>query len=76
MKIFYITLTVSIVLILGGFVCPPIGIIDGSVLTAVGELLFFPLIAKLPEAIKAGRSIKIRNGSFEAEVKAPDEKSE
>ena len=73
MKTFYVTLSVSILLIVGGFFCPPMGVVDGSVLAAVGELLVFPLIAKLPEAIKAGRSIRIKNGPFEAEVKAPDE---
>lgn len=76
MKTFYITLTISICLIIGGFLCPPIGEIDGSVLTAVGELLLFPLIEKLPEAIKAGRDIRIRKGSFEVEVNSPDEKLE
>ena len=30
---------------------PPIGMIDGSVLTAVGLLLMFSFIEKLPEAI-------------------------
>jgi len=73
MKIFYITLSISICLIVGGFLCPPMGIIDGSVLTAVGELLMFPLIMKLPEAIKAGRNIRIRKGTFEAEVNSPDD---
>ena len=54
-------------------ICPPIGIIDGSMLTTVGELLFFPLITKLPEAIKAGRSIKLRKGDFSAEVTGKDD---
>ena len=72
MKIFYITLAISIFLIIGGFLCPPMGIIDGSVLTAVGELLLFLLIMKLPEAIKAGRNIKVRKGDFSAEVTAED----
>ena len=34
MTAFYINLSVSIVLIVGGFLLPPMGIIDGSVLTA------------------------------------------
>jgi len=73
MKIFYITLAISICLIVGGFLCPPIGVVDGSVLTAVGELLLSPLIIKLPEAIKAGRNIRIRRGPFEVEVNSPDD---
>jgi len=47
---------------------------DGSVLTAVGELLMFSLIMKLPEAIKSGRNIHIRKGTFEAEVSGKDNK--
>jgi len=73
MKIFYITLTISICLIVGGFLCPPIGVIDGSVLTAVGELLMFPLIIQLPEAIKAGRTIKIKKDDLSLELSGKEE---
>lgn len=68
MKTFYINLVVSILLIVGGFLVPPVGIIDGSVLTAVGLLLMFSVIEKVPEAIKAGRNLKISKGDFSAEV--------
>lgn len=57
MKTFYITLIVSIILIVGGFVCPPMGVIDGSVLTAVGLLLLFVVVEKIPKAIRAGKNI-------------------
>ncbi len=68
MKVFYLNLVVSIALIVGGFLVPPVGIIDGSVLTAVGLLLMFSVIEKVPEAIKAGKSVKISKGDFSAEV--------
>lgn len=68
MKIFHVLLTVSILLIVGGFFVPPIGVIDGSVLSAVGLLLMFATIDKIPEAIKAGKSVKISKGDFSAEV--------
>lgn len=58
----------SVALIVGGFFCPPIGEIDGSVLSAVGLLLMFATIDKIPEAIKAGKSIKIQKGDLELEV--------
>lgn len=32
----------------GDFFCPSIGVIDGSILTAVGLLLLFVVIEKLP----------------------------
>ena len=46
MKVFYLTLAISLLLIIGGFLLPPMGIIDGSVLTAVGELLMFGVLAQ------------------------------
>ena len=67
---FYITFVLSLALIVGGFFCPPIGQIDGSVLSAVGLLLLFATIEKIPEAIKAGKSIKVQKGDFSAEVNA------
>ena len=72
MKTFYATLIVSILLLVAGFLCPPIGVIDGSVLSAVGLLLMFATLAKLPEAIRAGRNIRLKKGDFTAEVRAYD----
>lgn len=68
MRVFYITFVLSVALIVGGFFCPPIGKIDGSVLTAVGLLILFATIEKIPEAVKAGKSIKVQKGDFSAEV--------
>lgn len=68
MRIFRITFVLSVALIVGGFFCPPIGEIDGSVLSAVGLLLMFATIDKIPEAVKAGKSIKIQKGDLELEV--------
>lgn len=68
MKTFYINLVVSILLIVGGFFVPPVGIIDGSVLTAVGLLLMFSVIEKIPEAIKTGKNIKVQKGDSSVEI--------
>ena len=65
MKVFYCTLCVSIALIVGGFLVPPLGIIDGSVLTAVGELLAFATLAQVPQTFK---HITITKGDFKIEV--------
>lgn len=76
MKVFYLTLAISLLLIIGGFLLPPMGIIDGSVLTAVGELLMFGVLAQLPaliDAAKDGKSVKISKGDFTAEVTSSDE---
>ena len=73
MTVYRITLVVSILLIVGGFFCPPMGSIDGSVLTAVGLLLMFAVVEKLPEAIAAGRSVKIQRGDTSLEMTAKNE---
>ena len=75
MKIFYLTFTISLLLIIGGFLLPPMGIIDGSVLTAVGELLMFGVLAQVPsliDAAKNGKSIKVTKGDFTAEVSSSE----
>ena len=74
MTAFYINLSVSIVLIVGGFLLPPMGIIDGSVLTAVGLLLMFGVLAQVPvliSAAKNGKSIKLTKGDSSIEVSSP-----
>lgn len=68
MNVFYLNLVVSIALVVGGFFVPPVGVIDESVLTAVGLLLMFSVVDKFPEAIRAGRNIKISKGDFPAEI--------
>ena len=76
MKIFYLTFAISLLLIIGGFLLPPMGIIDGSVLTAVGELLMFGVLAQVPaiiDAAKNGKSVKISKGDFSAEVTSSDD---
>lgn len=51
-------------LLIAGFLFPPPGVIDSSVIQAVGELLGFATIWMLPKAITAGKKIKLeRNGS-------------
>lgn len=76
MKTFHLTLAISLLLIIGGFLLPPMGIIDGSVLTAVGELLMFGLLAQLPALIDAardGKSIKLTKGDSSIEVSSPQD---
>ena len=73
MRTFYLTLAVSIGLIVGGFFVPPVGVIDGSVITSVGLLLMFAVIAQVPiilKAVQEGKHIKLSKGDFSAEVSA------
>lgn len=50
--IFWTCLITSIGLCIAGFVIPPYGIIDPSVLTAVGELFAFAALGQLPSLLK------------------------
>ena len=65
--IFCICLTVSICLCIAGFWLPPQGIIDGSVLTAVGELLGFATVAQIP-LLLTRHSFEISHGNTKVTV--------
>lgn len=56
---FWICLVASVLLIVGGFFVPPMGVIDGSVLQAVGLLLGFGTIGMIPEIIKSAKNAKV-----------------
>lgn len=59
---------VSVGLIVGGFVAPPMGVIDNSVLTAVGELLLFPTLLYGFRAIELGLRVKFERGDTKIEI--------
>lgn len=65
-----ITASVSLGLIIASFVLPPTGVIDNSVLQAVGLILVFPVVWMIPEAIKAGKTIKYKD--FEISTNGKD----
>ena len=56
-----VTAIVAIGLIVASFIIPPTGVIDNSVLQAVGEILIFPVVWMIPDAIRAGRTIKYKD---------------
>ena len=66
--IFFICLAVSIALFVGGFFCPPLGIIDGSVLTAGGILLGFATLAVAGQNLANGRDVTFKKGDVEITV--------
>lgn len=63
-----IVFIISLGLVIGGFFCPPIGIIDGSVLTAIGELGILTLIINLPDMINK-HNVNLTKGDFNIEIK-------
>lgn len=65
---FLVCFFVSVGLIIGGFFVPPKGVIDGSVLTAVGELLLFPTLLYGFRALELGYKVKFQKGDTSIEV--------
>ena len=65
---FVICFFVSVGLMIGGFFVPPMGVIDGSVLTAVGELLLFPTLLYAYCALELGYKVKFQKGETSIEV--------
>lgn len=65
---FAICFFVSVGLIVGGFFVPPMGVIDGSCLTAVGELLLFPTLLYAYRAIELGLTVKFNHGDMSVEI--------
>ena len=63
---------VAITLIVAGFLVPPLGVIDGSVLTAVGEIVFLITIFFIWDCVTKGKIAKIKKGDIEASISDND----
>ena len=63
---------VAITLIIAGFIVPPLGVIDGSVLTAVGEIVFLVTIFFVWDCVTKGKIAKIKKGDLEASISDND----
>lgn len=60
---YFVTLGISIILVIVGFILPPVGDINPNVLKAVGELMCFALIGGLPYTIQTAKSVHINTPS-------------
>lgn len=70
---FWVCLICSIGLLVGGFFVPPMGVIDGSVLTAVGVLFGFAVLAQIPIIIEVAGYAKISSGNTTIEISKDDD---
>ena len=66
--IFYVCLTMAVLLFVGGFFCPPIGVIDGSVLTAAGILLGFAALGIAGQNLANGKDVIFHHGQTEITI--------
>ena len=73
-KIFFICLGVSIALGIGGFFCPPLGSIDGSILTFIGLLLGYATLAVAGQNLANGKDVTFKHG--DTSVTVNDEEDE
>lgn len=65
---FWVCLIVSVGLFIGGFFVPPMGVIDGSVLKAVGILFGFGALGQAPVLIESLERAKFTKGDMTIEV--------
>ncbi len=70
--VFWFFACVSVALIVTGFILPPTGSIDGSILTAVGELLVFPLLHIVYSALTKGTDVTLTHGQTSMTINNPD----
>lgn len=66
--IFYVCLVFSLGLFIGGFFCPPMGVIDGSVLKAGGILLGFATLAVAGQNLANGKDVIFTHGDTKVEI--------
>ena len=58
---FWVSFIVSIVLIVAGFICPPLAEISSSVLIGVGEIFAFGALSAAIKAIEDGKEVEIHH---------------
>lgn len=68
-NIFFVVMSLlSVSFLVAGFIAPPFGVIDNSVIVAVGELFGFAALSVVIKAINAGVDAKIKHKDTEIEI--------
>ena len=75
-KFFIFFSIAALILIVAGFIVPPTGQIDNSVLIAVGELNGTLAIGAVIKAIDKGRSASIKHNNTELTINKDEEEDE
>lgn len=66
----------SILLIIASFFVPPLGILDGSVLAAVGELEGLGVLWIVLRAVEKGIGASFKKGDVEVDIKEKENKAD
>lgn len=72
-NVFLMCLIVALGLIITSFFIPPLAVVDGSVLAAVGEIFGFAALGEVAAAIERGHTASISHGNTTIEIKKEDE---
>lgn len=71
--IFWVCLGIAIALFVGGFFCPPMGSIDGSILKAGGILLAFAALGVAGQNLANGKDVVFHHGETEVTIGDADD---
>lgn len=74
--VFAIAFITALALFVGGFFCPPKGVIDGSLLKAAGILLGFATMSMLPDLVYLRKKATIKHGDTEITLGELDNEAE
>lgn len=74
--IFIACLVLAAAMFVGGFFCPPMGVIDGSVLKAGGILLGFAALAVAGQNLANGKEVTFNHGDTEVKISNDDEEDQ
>lgn len=72
----FVCFVISITLAVIGFILPPTGEIDNSVLICIGELGFFSTVSRIPELIRAlknGASVDLSFGDKQIHIEGAED---
>ena len=72
----FVCFVISIALAVIGFILPPTGEIDNSVLICIGELGFFSTVSRIPELIRAlknGASVDLSFGDKQIHIEGAED---
>lgn len=73
-RIWFLILSLCAVgLLIASFLTPPMGVIDGSVIAAVGELFAFSALGTFLDAIHLNKKASVRKGSLEISIDGKNE---
>ena len=69
---FWICLGISTALLVSSFIIPPTGVIDPSVIRAVGEIFAFSVLYVVIEALNKGTDVTLQKGDVNLHLNNPD----